>query len=48
MSWPFKDYDYYGDRFVNIEDPHSELGEKMWYRQIPKLRTPFFTSGKFD
>ena len=24
MSWPFKDYDFYGNRYVNIE-------EKMWY-----------------
>lgn len=41
MSWPFKDYDYYGDRFVNIEDPDSELGEKMWYdRDIDIENTP--------
>ena len=31
MSWPFKDYDFYGDRYVNIEDPSAELGERMWY-----------------
>jgi hypothetical protein len=31
MPWPFKDYDFYGDRYVNIKDPDSPLGEKMWY-----------------
>jgi hypothetical protein len=33
MSWPFKDYDYYGDRYINIEDPNSTLGERMWYNR---------------
>jgi hypothetical protein len=28
MSWPFKDYDYYGNRYVNLKDPE---GETMWY-----------------
>lgn len=28
MAWPFKDYDFYGNRYVNIKDPS---GEKMWY-----------------
>jgi hypothetical protein len=37
MSWPFKDYDYYGDRYINIEDP----GEIMWYeRNIDRDNTP--------
>jgi hypothetical protein len=31
MSWPFKDYDFYGDRYINIKDPDSEFGVKMWY-----------------
>ena len=31
MPWPFKDYDFYGNRYVNIQDPAAELGEKMWY-----------------
>ena len=31
MSWPFKDYDFYGNRYVNIKDPDSEFGVKMWY-----------------
>ena len=26
MNWPFKDYDYYGNRYVNIEDI-------MWYER---------------
>jgi hypothetical protein len=30
MVWPFKDYDFYGERYVNIEAT-SELEEKMWY-----------------
>ena len=24
MAWPFKDYDFYGDRYIN-------MGEIMWY-----------------
>ena len=31
MSWPFKDYDFYGNRYVNIKDPAADLGERMWY-----------------
>ena len=27
MSWPFKDYDFYGNRYVNI-------GEIMWYDRV--------------
>jgi hypothetical protein len=30
MSWPFKDYDYIGDRYVNIKD---STGEIMWYER---------------
>ena len=34
MAWPFKDYDFYGDRFINIDDT-------MWYeRGIDKDTTP--------
>ena len=41
MPWPFKDYDYYGDRYVNIQDPTHEFGEIMWYdRDIDKENTP--------
>ena len=33
MTWPFKDYDFYGNRYVNI-------GEIMWYdREIHDLPT---------
>ena len=40
MAWPFKDYDFYGDRFVNIQDPSSDFGEIMWYeRDIDKETT---------
>jgi len=31
MDWPFKDYDFYGDRYVNLRDPAAECGERMWY-----------------
>jgi hypothetical protein len=41
MSWPFKDYDFYGDRYVNIEDTTATLGERMWYdRDIDREKTP--------
>ena len=40
MSWPFKDYDFYGERYVNIQDP-TTLEEIMWYeRNIDKDKTP--------
>ena len=40
MNWPFKDYDFYGDRYVNIQDP-TTLEEIMWYeRNIYKDTTP--------
>jgi len=36
-----KDYDFYGDRYVNIEDPDADLGERMWYdRDIDREKTP--------
>jgi hypothetical protein len=31
MDWPFKDYDYYGNRYVNINNPNTTFGEIMWY-----------------
>jgi hypothetical protein len=41
MSWPFKDYDFYGDRYININDPIAECGEIMWYeRDIDRNTTP--------
>lgn len=41
MSWPFKDYDFYGDRYININDPTAECGEIMWYdRDIDRNNTP--------
>jgi hypothetical protein len=41
MSWPFKDYDFYGYRYVNIKDPDSEFGETMWYdRELDHGKTP--------
>jgi len=33
MPWPFKDYDYHGNRYVNIKDPAAEFGEIMWYER---------------
>jgi hypothetical protein len=41
MSWPFRDYDFIGDRYVNIEDPNAVCGEMMWYeRNIDRDNTP--------
>lgn len=41
MPWPFKDYDFYGDRYININDPNAECGELMWYdRDIDRDNTP--------
>jgi hypothetical protein len=31
MSWPFRDYDFYGVKYINIKDENSPFGEKMWY-----------------
>jgi hypothetical protein len=31
MSWPFKDYDFYGNRYINIKDSNATFGEIMWY-----------------
>jgi hypothetical protein len=40
-SCPFKDYDFIGDRYVNIESTTSECGEIMWYeRDIDRNNTP--------
>jgi hypothetical protein len=40
-SYPFKDYDFIGDRYVNIESTTSECGEIMWYeRDIDRNNTP--------
>ncbi len=40
MSWPFKDYDFYGNRYVNINDPTAECGERMWYERDIEKDTP--------
>lgn len=41
MAWPFKDYNFYGDRFINIQDSTAECGEIMWYdRNIDRDNTP--------
>lgn len=41
MTWPFKDYDFIGDRYINIKSTTSECGEIMWYeRDIDKDNTP--------
>lgn len=41
MAHPFRDYEFYGDRYVNIEDPTATLGERMWYeRDIDRDNTP--------
>jgi hypothetical protein len=29
MAWPYKDYDFIGNRYINIQDPNGE--EIMWY-----------------
>jgi len=39
MAWPFKDYDFYGDRYVNINDPTAECGERMWYERDDNTHT---------
>jgi len=31
MSWPFKDYDFYGNRYINKRDEWAEGGEIQWY-----------------
>jgi hypothetical protein len=31
--WPFKDYDYIGNRYVNIQDETHLCGEIMWYER---------------
>ena len=33
MEWPYKDYDYIGDRYVNIRDNTNPYGEIMWYER---------------
>ena len=41
MSWPFKDYDFIGERYVNIKSTTAECEEIMWYeRGIDKDNTP--------
>ena len=41
MSWPFKDYDFIGERYVNVKSTTVECGEIMWYeRDIDKDNTP--------
>jgi len=30
-TWPFKDYDYIGNRYVTIQDSTAQCGERMWY-----------------
>jgi hypothetical protein len=42
VPWPFKDYDYTGDRYVNIKDNTSPYGEIMWYER--KDIDPFNTA----
>jgi len=42
MVWPYKDYDYIGDRYVNIRDNTNPCGEIMWYerKDTPTSPTP--------
>jgi hypothetical protein len=41
MPYPFKDYEFYGERYVNIKDPNAEFGEIMWYeRDIDRDKVP--------
>lgn len=39
---PFKDYDYIGNRYVNIQDETNNYGEIMWYER--KDINPFDTT----
>ena len=38
MSWPFKDYDYHGDKYVTIQDPNAPCGELMFYERTDIVR----------
>lgn len=41
MSWPFKDYDMVGDRYVTVKDTSKEFGELTHFeRDIDKKNTP--------
>jgi len=40
MEWPFKDYNYYGNRYVNVNDPTATLGEIMWYDRDDTANKP--------
>ena len=41
MTWSFKDYEFIGDRYINIKNTTGEYGEIMWYeRDIDKDNTP--------
>jgi hypothetical protein len=36
MTWPYRDYDYVGYRYVNIQDEAHPCGEIMWYERDTK------------
>ena len=42
MTWPFKDYDFLGDRYISIKDTTTECGEIIWYERedIDRDTTP--------
>jgi len=33
MTWPYRDYDYIGYKYVNIQDETHSCGEIMWYER---------------
>jgi len=40
MTYPFKDYEFYGNRYVNVRDPTVDGGERMWYDRNIIENTP--------
>ena len=40
MAWPFKDYDYIGDRYVTVKDATAFCGELMFYERNIDKETP--------
>ena len=40
MAWPFKDYDYIGDRYVTVKDSTAFCGEIMFYERNISAETP--------
>ena len=38
-TWPYKDYDYIGNKYVNIQDVTHPCGEIMWYERTDTTPT---------